>query len=379
MGDAMAAAAVLYFLGYGLLLARALFLLWRHARLRPPGDPPVGGVSVILPIKGLDPGAADHYRRWLQQAPAVPYEVIFSLQDPADPALPVLRELQGQYPEAAARILVNPVRAGLNGKASNLWHGVAAARYPVLVMADSDIDPPPDLLRRLLPPLAEGRTGLVAALPVAVGARNFWGGVNALGINLTLGMQWAPLHELGLELGVSGACFAIRREVLARIGGVEAFGGYVAEDARMGILVMQAGYRAALGPVVPLEQGEGSYAATFSLLTRGAYMGKHMFPPWQQAVMGILAFGPYLFWLGGLLAGGGAARAAFLAVLGRWLLAGLYHVAADRRDGWRHAWLAPVLEAVTLLAIARALVTDEVRWRGLRYRVRPGGLLELLS
>lgn len=377
---ALAGAALLLLGGFVLMLLWALWVLRWQARLRPPGGLPADGVAVILPIKGLDPGAADHYRNWLEQAPGVPYEVIFSLQDPQDPVLPLLQDLIARHPGVAARVIVNPVRAGMNGKASNLWHGVTAARYPTLVMADSDIFPPRDLLPRLLPPLRAPRVGVVACLPVAVGATNFWGGVNALGINLTLGMQWAPLHQLGMHMGVSGACFAIRRAVLERIGGVAAFGAYVAEDARMATLVRQAGYDAILGPTVPLEQGPGTYAAAFSLMTRGAYMSKHMFPLWQQVVMGTLNFAPHVLVAAALALGSPLAVAAAAAGLaGRWLLAGIYHAASDPPRGWRHALLAPVLEAVGFLAVARAFVTDEVRWRGLRYRVRPGGRMELVK
>ncbi|MFO7173757.1 MAG: ElyC/SanA/YdcF family protein, partial [Bacillota bacterium] len=167
-----------------LMAVQTAYALWllRSRRRCPPGPAPAG-VSVILPIKGLDPGAEAHFRHWLAQDPGAPWEVIFSLQDPADPALPVVRALAQAVPDRA-RVLVNPVREGLHGKASNLWHGVRAARYPLLVMADSDIDPPPDLLRRLLPPLADPRVGLVAGLPVAVRARGLWGRLTACGINL---------------------------------------------------------------------------------------------------------------------------------------------------------------------------------------------------
>lgn len=111
---------LIHFLIMGFMLKVGLRVQRRQARWAPEGPVPEGGVSVILPIKGLDPGAAAHYRHWLSQEFHQPYEVIFSLQDPADPVLPVLRSLLAEFPERPTRLLINPVRPGLNGKSSNL-------------------------------------------------------------------------------------------------------------------------------------------------------------------------------------------------------------------------------------------------------------------
>ena len=79
------------------------------------------GVSVIHPIKDLDfelrkPGvlvqAELHAGAYIQ------------FQDPDDPAIPVVRKVMAYRPEIDCTITVNPVIPGLNGKSSNMVHGM---------------------------------------------------------------------------------------------------------------------------------------------------------------------------------------------------------------------------------------------------------------
>ncbi len=366
----------------GSLLIFVLIGLWvQRRRERPPasaGPMPVG-VSVILPIKGLDPGAADHYRSWLSQRLGAPYEVIFSLQDPLDPVLPVLERLQAEHPGVQARVLVNPVRPGMNGKSSNLHYGVAAARYDCLVMADSDIAPPTDLLARLVPLLMGPGVGLVACLPVVRQARNLWGGAMAMTLNMAITAQWAPQFGLvgARMVGVSGACFAIRREVLEELGGFEAFGGYVAEDAEMGRRTAALGKKVLMGPTVTLEQGEASYEAFTGLLDRGAHLNLYGYGGAPLVTTVVVLFTHLVIILWAALTGNGPLLGAGLVCwLARTAIGVILQVGSERGGGWRYAWTQPVVEVYFLLAFLRALFVRTFQWRGVRYRVLKGGRIE---
>lgn len=352
----------------------------RQMRWKPAGRQPEGGVSVILPIKGLDPGAEAHYRRWLSQDIAMPCEVIFSLQDGADPVLPVLERLMGEYPQTAARILINPIAPGLNGKSSNLMHGVEAARYDSLVMADSDMLPPTDLLSRMVPPLADPKVGEVACLPVARGATNLWGGMVAMLLNLAMVVEWG-LQELKGDVKVaSGACFAIRRETLVHIGGIAAFGGYVAEDAEMARRLWAAGLRIVMGPVVTLEQGESSLAAVLGLQARAALLTLRMqaWPERMTTLIGlfvpfvllipalVLGHWPLVWWVLGTT----ALRMLAMAVLQHF---------SDPGGRFRYLWVYPLIELTSLLMYLVAPLTNRLTWRGVVYRVEKGGRLTVVS
>lgn len=354
----------------GLLVQR------RQARFAPAGSLPAEGVSVILPIKGLDPGAREHYRQWLTQEVDCPYEVIFSLQDPADPVLPVLEDLLSECRETPARILINPVLPGLNGKGSNLAHGVEAARYPYLVMADSDILPDRHVVQRLVPPLRDVAVGQVASLPVVKNATNLWGGMMALTWNMGLTANWAPRFLMGMAKNAAGACFAIRRDVLERIGSFQSFGGYVAEDYEMTRRILDQGFRVVLGPTVTLEQGDSTLGALTAYYGRCGYVARHLGAVSERVVVYLGLAAPTLILAGAALTGNALLTWAGLASLVvRSLGVAVVQLASDPRGRWRYAFLFPVVELFLLACFVRPLLTDRVCWRGVWYRVQAGGLL----
>lgn len=364
-------------------VALAVLGLWaqrRQAQWHPDQPEVNGGISVILPIKGLDPQAAEHYRHWLTQEVATPYEVIFSLQDPEDPVLPLLKQLQAERPNAHTHIIINPVLPGLNGKSSNLVYGVEVARYENLVMADSDIDPPLDLLQRMVPALAGDRVGTVACLPVVRSAANLWGAVTAMVLNMAISFQWAPQCLLGAPRTMSGACFAMRRSVLESIGGFEGVGGYITEDAETARRLLASGLRIVLGPVVTLHQGEGSRAGLASLLTRAAYMSKHELGLVDKVWTFVGIFGPVLLVLGAVVTLNGR---LILTECGLFVLMALvmavFQKACDPKTRVTYTLVYPLLLAGFAAAFLRAVWTDTYQWRGVWYRVERGGRLVLLE
>lgn len=58
------------------------------------GDNLPWGISVIKPVKGIDADAYRNFKSFCEQSLSVPYQLIISLQDPHDPALPLLQDLQ---------------------------------------------------------------------------------------------------------------------------------------------------------------------------------------------------------------------------------------------------------------------------------------------
>lgn len=337
-----------------------------------PGEA-VPGVSVIIPIKGLDPGARQHFEAWIDELRWAGFEgeLLFSLQDQNDPALPLVQELVDANPEQC-RLVLQPLEAGLNGKASNLLHGVEQARYPWLVFADSDVEPGAGFLPALVNPLLSRSTGLVAGIAISQG-RGFWGRLNALNANLTLLLGWATSTFLGLDAGASGAVLALRQGVLDSVGGVPAFGQTIAEDYQLGRLVREHGWQVHLGPCLPLNMGTSSAAAVLGLMQRGALMFRFLAPP---ATAASFLLGNYFFYL--LLAAGLVARLP--AVMGlaaaglglRIALTLILQLAID--EAWWEALLIPLLDLLNVIVV---LVTfagyHRVTWRGVSYRVSKGG------
>jgi ceramide glucosyltransferase len=95
-------------------------------------------VSILKPLKGLDDNLLDNLESFcLQDYPQ--YEIIFSLQDHNDPSYRVARKVQEKYPEKGISILVERCTAGLNPKVNNLIPAYKAARYPTILISDSNV------------------------------------------------------------------------------------------------------------------------------------------------------------------------------------------------------------------------------------------------
>ena len=103
-----------------------------------------------------------------------------------------------------------------------------AARYDILVFADSDGHVDQHYVAAVTAPLQDPAIGLVTCLYKGLPVGGLWSRLGALHINF----EFLPSALLGETLGTGGGCFgatiALRRAVLDRIGGL----GAVRDDTR---------------------------------------------------------------------------------------------------------------------------------------------------
>lgn len=329
------------------------------------------GISVIKPVKGVDAGAYENFKSFCCQRLPVPYELIFALQDPRDPALPLIEKLKKEHPEVDIRVTVNPVKEPWTGKCSNLYYGVQLAKYDCLVFSDADMRVPPDFLSRLTSQLYGQGLGLVSALPIHVGAKGFWALIYMLHLNATILAQWLPWASV-FKLGVAGGTVAIKREVLAQIGGIEAIGDYVVEDVQLGFLVREAGYGIAIGPPVYSPVGQKTKEDALSLMARGAIIYRRMLHTALEIpylvvayfylpllLAGIILLWPTLVWAAGIH-------------LGCKMLTG-FLISRQAGTSGMEALLVPVADCLFLYTYLRTVISGALTWRGISYRVDEKG------
>src|SRR5258706_9635315 len=108
-----------------LVLASAVFyaccacVLLRHFwRRTGPSSSPLVPASILIPVCGLEDGAAEKWASFCRQDHPE-YEVLFGVRDPEDPAMPVLQELEQRFP-GRVRCIVRPEILGTNYQISNL-------------------------------------------------------------------------------------------------------------------------------------------------------------------------------------------------------------------------------------------------------------------
>ncbi len=106
-------------------------------------------MTVLKPLFGAEPMLEQALASLCaQDYPA--FQVVFGVQDPADPAVAVVRRIQARFPQCDIALVVDPTPHGRNRKVGNLINMMAAARHDVLVIADSDVHAAPDYLTRIV-------------------------------------------------------------------------------------------------------------------------------------------------------------------------------------------------------------------------------------
>src|SRR5215831_14573908 len=144
------ATSCVYWIATGVMMARFF-------RRRPPEGPDrFPAVSLIKPVCGLEKNLYENLSTACRQD-YPKYEVIFSVQDSADPALPLLARIRDENPGIPVRIVVEQASAGPNGRLSNILNATEHATGQVLVYSDSDMRLDPAYLRTIVAPLGDPR------------------------------------------------------------------------------------------------------------------------------------------------------------------------------------------------------------------------------
>lgn len=347
---------------------RAVSRFCRQAREAPAERP---AVTVLKPLHGDEP--------LLEQALASlcaqdypRFQIVFGLQDPADPALHILRRLHERFPGVDMAVVVDPTPHGINRKVANLINMYPAARHDVLVIADSDVHTAPDYLDQLVASLHTPGTGLVTTLYAALPASATLAGVlGATGIN----HGFLPGALMARDLGrrdCLGATMCLRRGTLERIGGLRALSDHLADDAVLGHLVHRLGLGVALAATVPattipetsmpaLFHHELRWARTIrSVAPVGFVLGALQHPLGWAALALALSEGALWAWLAFALVW--AARAVAAAGIDR----------ALRLTPGAPIWWLALRDLLSLAIMLASYGSNRVAWRGQQlHAIRP--------
>lgn len=176
------------------------------------------------------------------------FQIVFGAKDPEDPAIGVARAVKRRFPDRDIEIVAGNGKPAANPKVGNLLGLIDSARHPLIVIADSDIRVGRGYLQAVAGCFADSQVG-AATCP--------YGGLPEASVASQLGAmyvndQFMPSVMVAAAIEPLTYCFgatiAVRREVLKRIGGLDALADHLGDDYYLGKLVTQAGYRVALVP-----------------------------------------------------------------------------------------------------------------------------------
>jgi ceramide glucosyltransferase len=345
------------------------------------------GVSILKPVKGLDPEMYAGFASHCLQDYRGPYEILFGVSSMDDPAVAAIRQLQVEFPGREIRLILCPEALGANGKVSNLVQMQPHAAYDYLLINDSDIKVSRLYLRRIIGCFQMvrrpgGRVGMVTApyrgqAHTTIGSR-----MEALGISTDFiaGVLTARQIEGGLRFGL-GSTLAISREALLAIGGLEPLVDYLADDYELGARVAQKGMEVALSNEV-VETFVPAYRFSQFLAhqvrwgrstrdsRRFGYAGMILTYGLPWAILNLIASGASMSSIA-LLSLTLLARVTVALAVGVGIVGDVQVI--------RDLWLLPARDLVGMAIWIWSFAGNTVAWRGQRFALKNGKLTRLTA
>jgi len=350
------------------------------AAAAPPAGPPGDGrrtpftppVSILKPVRGLDPRAYENFASLCRQE-YPEYEILFGVDDPADPVVHVIRRLERDFPGVPVRLVVGRT-FGANRKASILHYLVAHARHDVLVMSDSDMRAGPDYLGRVVAPLEDESVGLVTCPYVGGQVRSLPAGLEALHMGVTFLPSVVVARQVLAMRFAMGASIAVRRRELERIGGFAALADYLAEDYQLGVRVSDLGLRVHLSDhVMKCILGATTFIEEWRREVRWARCARLSRPLEYPGLL--LTFSTPLAAILTMVSDFSppALQALAVSMVLRWTVGWL--VSGYTGDAVSRRWLLwlPVRDVLSALVWLAAGLGRHVVWRGVEYELEPDG------
>ncbi len=354
-------------------MALAAALVPRFMARPAPESPHLPAVTVIKPLHQNRRGLEACLESFCSQDYPAPVQFVFGVERADDPAIEVVRRLQSRHPALDLTLVINSLQHGSNRKVSNLINTCTEARHPVLVLSDSDIEVGSSYLRDVVSPLGQPHVGAVTCLYIGQGG-GLWSNLSAMAINY----QFLPSVVLGRFLGLAQPCFgstiAINAQVLAEIGGFEAFADHLADDYEIGKAARAKGYTIAI-PAMTVRHhcalsGPGDllghelrWGRVVRLIDGAGFAGSLVTHSLSLSLIAaaLLSFSPLSV---GLIFATFGLRIALKFQVDA--------ATGSRAGAW---WLIPLRDVLSFAVFLASFTVNTVHWQGRRFHVGHGGVL----
>jgi len=356
----------------------ATFAAWRffrreRGRMLGNFTPPV---SLLKPVRGVDFGSYENFASFCRQN-YPEYEILFGVNDGADPAVPLIQRLMAEFPQRRIRLFVDFEELGSNRKVNKLARLAREAQHEVLALTDGDVRVAPEYLREVVAPFADGKVGAVTSFYRAIAERNFGAELEAVGASSDFfaGVLMANWME-GMTFGL-GASIVTTKHWVGKIGGFEAIADMHSDDYELGHRIAKAGGQVLLSretvwTMYPAQTARGfwdhqvRWARTVRLCRPLSYVG--------------LIFTHGLPWalVAALVAPAKWIAAAYLLAyailrLGMAWTVGVWGVRDDVLR--RKLWLVPFRDAIHFAVWLASFASSRIRWGGEEFVMHKGQLV----
>lgn len=366
---------VVWAAAFGSMLLGTLYALREFRKKSRRAEAVLPEVTVLKPVKGADSDFAENIQSFFElDYPA--YELVFSVADPADAAVPHVEAMRARYPNVDCRLVVGSVDAGPNPKVNNLILPYEAAKYDVVLISDSNVRAPRDYLRRVVPHLAPD-VGVVTAVIAGRGPHGVGGMLEATYLN-SFYARWMHISSAVGHTFVVGKSMLFRKSAMERVGGLANFSRYIAEDYMAGQAMRRLGLKVVIMPEpIPQHLGRHSFADFWSRHLRWGRIRKAQAP--LAFLVEPLLSSPVSGGIGAFAASALLGLPGWIFFLVHWATWFLADLTLMRRlepgftlrmlPGW---FLRETLAVPLWLHMA---LGNSIVWRGNRLRILPGGLV----
>jgi cellulose synthase/poly-beta-1,6-N-acetylglucosamine synthase-like glycosyltransferase len=367
---------VLFLYGY------TFYALWITRRYQPPDRQDWPQAALVIPCKGMDPDLKGNLRRHFgHDYPE--YQIIFTVADPADPAVAVIQEILRAQPGRPATLVIAPRLPDCVDKVSNQIAAFASldAGIEVIVCADSDGLPRDHFwLKGLVGELR--RCTLISGFRWYIPPHRSFVGL----LQSAWDANWFLLFAVGKTAW--GGAMAFTCDTYKRLRFEEHLRTALTDDLVLQVATHRAGEHTGFTPgsMVISEPAE-KFADFYRWAVRQTQMVRLVTPAlWLMGLLAAVVFPCFFglslaFLLVPVLTWGRTIPALVLAVavlyylsrgclnyqLARFLFPG--HSEKTRHLRWAYYWATPLCDLLTPFVVFASLVSNTVRWRGISYRV----------
>ncbi len=355
-----------------------LYCTWRSVRdARRRSDrknfsPPI---SILKPLKGVDDRLLDNLASFCR-LDYPEYEIIFCLQSPSDPAMRVVNRIRELFPEKEISVVIGDFREGLNPKVNNLIPGYEEARYPFVLISDSNVSVGPGYLREAIAHFRDPAVGLVNHLVRGVGGRSSGSRLDNGHLNTFILGSICLLDRMFGMPCVVGKSMLMRKRDLDALGGLHAVKDFLAEDYTLGAMYKRVGRKVVIsGQTV---DAVNVYRGVRHFLSRHARWNRMRLSISGPAYLLEILTNPF-FVLLPLVAGSGGSReslvvAGFVTLCKPGLDAAM-HAVVGAPVRIREIALGPVRDLMAAAVWFSAFFSRKVEWRGRILRISRGSRL----
>jgi len=333
-------------------------------------------VSILKPARGLELEAYENFASFCNQD-YPEYEIVFCLGTPGDTVLPIIQQLQRDFPDCIIRVIYRSGRSAVNDKVAKLDRLVSDAHYEHLVINDSDVRVTPDYLRTVIAPLERPTVGAVTCFYVSAGDKSVVDGLQTIGMISDFYAGLLVARQLDGVKFALGETIVTTRARLAEFGGYRALENRPGDDLLVGRLIAEQGHEVELLPYAVLTVADyGSMRELFVKRLRWMVVMRHMRPwghlgllltqglPWSIAAIAIHPSLPVaLGYLGTYFA---------LRIMMSWMI-GVWGL--KQSTLWKAMPLIPVWDGVAFVIWLASFLQNSIRWRGVEYHIRDGMLV----